>query len=495
MLVPPGARTAPPVERRPRWPVVAAALVYVAVALACGSGQMTMPDLVPAGAAALLVAIWGFYRQGRAVLNGSSLFCYAIGLFIAFPAIYVGLTNWPAASDIAPRWLLLALSIGVVGMCVTMVLGGEPGPRTISRHSAPERVLMPPVAALVLGGTLLVLALLLVPVDATLGTRIPQALGGLSLFVVALGLADARTRVHVVVLAGALVSVGAVYYLFLFSAFGRLVLGSLACGVLAILSIRRRNYLIKSALLLGTAPGLVFLAQQRADYVVATWNYRAPSDLGIASVIGPFVSFAKILIASSTEVISPTWGSTLWASSVFWVPRQFWPNKPDGFGAEMVAITQPGNIHLPGFSDAATVFGEAVWNLGLLLLPVALVVIGLSIGWLDRLVARAAGGAEGSAVRVLALAVLLGGILNLAWGGTFTFVTRATGMLVLLGLAWLALRLMTRSAAAVPTDPAVAGSRPNGRDPDGSVLSPSTNAVRASGGQKVLDDDVRRPGD
>lgn len=495
----PGAGISPAVARRSaQWPVAGAALAYLAVAVACGSYDMTMPDLVPAGVAALLVAIWGFYRQGREVLNASSLFCYAVGLFLAFPAIYVGLTSWPAANDVSPRWLLLALSIGVAGMCVTMVLGGSVSPQAVSQCSGRERVLLRPATALILGGSMLVLALLMAPLDASLGTRIPQALGGLAVFVLALGLADARVRTHTAVLALALVLAGAMYYLFLFSAFGRLVLGSIACGVLAILTIRRRSYLIKSVLLLGTAPGLLFLAQQRADYVIATWNYRAPSDLGIASVIGPFVSFAKILIASSMELITPTWGSTLWAASVFWVPRQFWPNKPTGFGAEMVAITQPGNVHLPGFSDAATIFGEAVWNVGLLLLPVALVCIGIVIGWLDRRVDRAVGGSEGnraSAIGILSLAVLLGGILNLVWGGTFTFVSRATGMLLLLGLAWLGLKVVRRPASTTDTTLAAGGSprRDDGREV--SVLPAPPRSITTGGGQNVLDDDLRRVGD
>lgn len=419
---------------------------YAVVALVYSSGEMAMGDMVPPAVVVFAFAIWGYLRQGGHLVNASALFCYSTALFIAFPAAYAGIFGSTRADTVGPGWLLICLSLGVATMAGVLIVSPDAaGPSRLSRTSVSppddtitvRRPLIAPATGLRLGGALMGVALMLTPVDAASWLRLPQSLGGLSILVLTLALSESTSGGKRLLLLVAVLTTSALYYEFMFGSFGRLVLGSIVCAMAVVYSVRRTSYLPKMVLLAGTAPALFYLAQQRLAFVKETWNYQAPSGEGIASVTGPFVSCAQIAAAYWDGVISPTFGSTLWATAVFWVPRNMWTGKPVGFGAEIVYITQPGNLDVPDFSDAATIVGELIWNLGLVLIAGGIVLLALGIRWLDRRLAAISGpDAAGSVtpVRVLALAVVLGGIVNLVWGGVFTFTTRAVGMLVALGL-------------------------------------------------------------
>lgn len=403
---------------------------------------MVMLDLVPPAVVTLAFTLWGYLRQGGPLLNGSALYCYGTALFVAFPAIYMGLGLDRRSGSVDPPWLLVALSIAVASTCVVLLFCsaerpiGSFAPGGLAAVGQPP--LIRPLPAFLTAAALLLVAVPLNRYNLSTGIPLPQALGALAIFVLTLATVDATAGVARVLLAGAVAASALLYYTQLFDSFGRLVLGSIVCGMVAIYALRRRSYLAKFVLLGGSAPALFLLAEQRTEYVYTTLNYQQNAGQGIASVVSPFESFARILIASWQGIIEPSWGSTLWATLVFWVPRAWWPGKPLGFGAEIVYITKPSNLSVAGFSDAATVFGEFVWNLGILALPVGMILLAMYLRWMDRLVVRAArDGKAGrvSAVRVLVLATLLAGIVNLVWGGTFTFITRAIGTLILLVLA------------------------------------------------------------
>lgn len=421
-------------------------VIYALVAAVYASGEMTMGDLIPPAVIVFAFAIWGYLRQGGPLVNASALFCYSTALFVAFPAAYAGIFGSTRADSVGAGWLLICLSLGVALMAAVLIVSPDVAgaARTASTAVLPAgvvpsmgRPLISPATGLRLGGGLMGIALVLTPVDAAAWLRLPQSLGGLSILVLTLALSESASGATRLLLLSAVLVTSALYYEFMFGSFGRLVLGSIVCAMAVIYSVRKTNYLPKVILLAGTAPALVYLAQQRLAFVKETWNYQAPPGEGIASVTGPFVSCAQIAAAYWNGVISPTFGSTLWATTVFWVPRSMWPGKPVGFGAEIVYITQPGNLDVPDFSDAATIVGELIWNLGLVFIVGGIVLLALAIRWLDqRLQAISGPGASGAVtpVRILALAVVLGGIVNLVWGGVFTFTTRAVGMLVALAL-------------------------------------------------------------
>ncbi|WP_420123379.1 hypothetical protein [Nakamurella sp.] len=422
-------------------------VVYSLVAAVYASGQMTMGDLIPPAVIVFAFALWGYLRQGGPLVNASSVFCYATALFVAFPAAYAGIVGSTRAEAVGAGWLLVCLSLAVALMAVVLIVSSDAGPpaRTTSATMPlpagarpARRPLISPATGWRLGGALMAAALVLNHVDAAAWLRLPQSLGALSILVLTLALSESVSgATRALLLSGVLVT-SALYYEFVFRSFGRLVLGSIVCTMAVIYSARRTNYVPKVILLAGTAPALVYLVQQRLAFVKETWGYQAPPGEGIASVTGPFVSCAQIASAYWDGVISPTFGSTIWATTVFWVPRSIWPGKPVGFGAEIVAITQPGNLDVPEFSDAATIVGELIWNLGLVLIVGGMILLALAIRWLDRRLGAISGPgpAERAAtpVRMLALAVVIGGLVNLVWGGVFTFTTRAMGMLVALGL-------------------------------------------------------------
>lgn len=420
--------------------------IYGIVAAVYSAGDMAMGDLVPPAVIVFAFAVWGYLRQGGHLVNASALFCYATALFIAFPAAYAGIFGSARAETVGAGWLLICLTLGVATMAAVLIVSPDATGTSTRPSNAPmpqdrltsiRQPLVSPATGLRLGGVLMGVGLVLTPFDAASWLRLPQSLSGLSILVLTLALSESSSGAQRLLLLGGVLATSALYYQYMFGSFGRLVLGSIVCAMAVIYSVRRVSYLPKVVLLAGTAPALIYLAQQRLAFVKETWNYQAPSGEGIASVTGPFVSCAQIAAAYWDGLISPTFGSTLWATSVFWVPRNLWPGKPVGFGAEIVYITQPGNLDVPEFSDAATIVGELIWNLGLLFIVGGIALLALAIRWLDRQVIAISGpdGAQtATPVRILALAVVLGGIVNLVWGGVFTFTTRAAGMLVVLGL-------------------------------------------------------------
>ena len=143
---------------------------------------------------------------------------------------------------------------------------------------------------------------------------------------------------------------------------------------------------------------------------------------GLGSVLSPSTDFAKTLNESDgVRPVGPL-GSTLWSSVVAPVPRAFWPDKPDGFGSDLAEHFYPGSKR-NGHSVAALIHGEMVWSFGLLAALAADGMIVIAYSGLWRLVkgsrVAAIGGAE------LFQVVMVSGVMDLYWVGTFTFVSRS----------------------------------------------------------------------
>jgi len=259
---------------------------------------------------------------------------------------------------------------------------------------------------------------------------------------------------HRVLAFSVLIISGITYYEFLFEGFGRLVLGSIACGVAAIASYHAKTYVPKCLLLLGSAPAIAFLAAQRLEYLGQIRTSPVGPAEGIGSVVEPFVSFCKILDALRDGQLSPSWGSSFFATAVIWVPRSLWANKPVGFGSEIIPITQPSLVGAHGYSDAATFLGELFWNTGALAV-LALGALALLIKYADRLAVHAAASTasddtlEKTLARIMVVA-LTSTMVNYVWGGSFTLAGRAIPVMSILLLWWSGIHLFRRKRSTAP---------------------------------------------
>lgn len=478
------ARTSPTraTPKTARWPVFAWLALYAVVALLAVLGPQEKSDLVPPAVVVVAFSVWGFLRQGGPVFNASAVYCYSSAVFVAFPAAFAGLVNQSRANAISFGLLFLGLTSGVIVLVVVLLICPD---RREAARTQPLPATGRPGVLMALAAAAFAVALVSRYLQVMAPNTTPQALGALAILMLALAYCQATTRKQRALAAMGILAGGVCYYSLIFAGFGRLVLGAIACGVLAIHSFRRRRYVAKLALLAGTAPAIALLAIQRLHFLAEIRDSPAATGEGIASVTDPFISLARIIQAEVDGIISPTWGSTVWAALVSWVPREWWPGKPIGFGAEMVGITQPGLLRAvttEGFSDAATILGEIVWNVGVVLFPIGAVLLALWLRWLDHLVVDLDHrGPTVSGGRLLLVGVLVASTVTLTWAGTFMTVARSLAILVLIVVACTAARLFSgRPPSPATTHDSALGVHDDAGHPPRSTAEPPSNAARNS---------------
>ena len=409
--------------------VIALAFYVIAVVVSCLPEVEGLSKLLAPGVVLSVTAATGFVRQGGAVVTPSAVACYGILVFGGFPAIYAGLGLGERASEVSTLALLAAVSLCFALLLTILMVC--PRRRHLSyRQLEPEDAASSRrwygTAAVLFGAGV---------AASVLGVHfIADALGFLA--IVAAGLAafgPGRPSLTWRSAVGPGIFVLG-YAALIFDGFGRLNLGVLAMAVVMLASLHYRTLKVKIGLLLITAPAIAYLAAQRLSHLQEVRGAAAGGGEGLGSVVGPLVSSALIVDARLSGEIPASMGSTLWSALVVWVPRSVWPDKPVGFGAEMVSVTQPHLARARGFSDAALITGEAVWNFGLafafvLLAAVALALRGLD-GWLERNDGRPVG--LESKVNAALIVSLSASMLNLVWGGFFTQTSRVLFVVVLL---------------------------------------------------------------
>lgn len=246
-----------------------------------------------------------------------------------------------------------------------------------------------------------------------------------------------------------------------FSGFGRLQVAGLGAAALMGWNLRQARTRHKWTLVAATPAFLVFSAISRLrllglDADQSTLD-RLRSGRGLGSLYIPLDTFGQIVSWSEPSALGPRLGATFINSMLLPIPRDFWPGKPKGFGAELTEVMLPGLVDA-GHSMAALIHGEWYVNFGwagVLAMPL---IVGWILAHLDRLHATAVAAdldtpkAWWSTTVVLCLA---SGLPTLYWGGTFTYFQRsilpAAIVIVVARLAQARPVRPTRSSSA--TDP------------------------------------------
>jgi hypothetical protein len=162
--------------------------------------------------------------------------------------------------------------------------------------------------------------------------------------------------------------------------------------------------------------------------------YPGVQENGMESVVNPLRSFATLLDYNDAGWLSHSWGHTFWSALVALVPRRIWPEKPVGFGAELVPVLTPQMVGT-GHSEAALFFAEWLFNFGLPGLLLMVPAAGLFVWGLDRMLAhtmRFALDSRRAIVRYAIAVVAAAGVIDLAWVGTFTYMSRSGSRLFIL---------------------------------------------------------------
>ncbi|NGM11412.1 hypothetical protein [Verrucosispora sioxanthis] len=404
-----------------------------------------------------LFGLWVFWRDGACRITAVGLYHLAFALFVGFSGLYQVARAW---SDAAGASLFPALAICYFVQVTTWLLFW-------SGLGIPD---LPPDAgqadgrtagwAMRCGAVLLTLA---VAGSTMIPGSVPlvNSAGFIGVLLLSAGLLGGPMRRWLPLGAVVIGVAFAIYFIYLFNGFGRLVLGALALALLVIAAHRDRRRLTKSLVLLGAAPVLLFLAGLRASDASASPGVE---EDGFESAVSPLHSFAQLLDLHAMGSLPMAMGETFLNAAVGLIPRAIWPEKPVGFGADLVPFLSPelaGTAH----SEAALWHGEWLFNFGLPGLALMIPVTGLVVRAIDWLLLRASSKPldRPSAVGVYAGTILAAvGLFDLVWVGSFTYVVRTGGRLlvllaVLLLLAWGASRLRTSGHAAESYS--VAGSR------------------------------------
>lgn len=400
--------------------------------------DMVFPGLVTLGLVLGALSLMTFLRHGGTSVTVAGMLSFGICVFGGFSAVYLGLDLYPPARSTDPihsvtaAWMLLVVQSGLT------IASAEPRPR-------PERPVIaePPVRghAIFAGVTLALSIACVIAREAAQSFDLWAAGFAALAFLILVDLAVTRQalRDRLIGLGLALV-VGAYYATVVFEGQGRLNLASLAAGALVIVALTWRRRLPKVLWAVATPLGLIAFSIQRLQYYVNLYGDYRDSYEGIGSVIVPLVSTGRIIDAMASGAIRPTWGYELWAALTIWIPRPLWPDKPIGFGKDIIGLTQPEAAGNPESSSAAVLPGEFIWDWGLWGWAVCAALLIAIVIVIDRSLGRRVGVTGSSAnghlawLQRLAYAVLAGGTLNYVWSGAYTWLSRALIPLAVIAL-------------------------------------------------------------
>lgn len=375
----------------------------------------------------LSVYLW----HGRNEITPLGMFSFGSAVFMGIPYFVaetvVGQAVTPAASVYA--FLVYVCVVAISALCTRVstedsLLSGFPGLIRSFRVDAMTMVV-------------LVLGLAFGLWSSPLGLAAPLRQGFFYVGAIYLSLAavaaaaQGRRAVAGICLALAL-SIVALFYVTLFSGSGRLNVVSLLFCVLIVLSLTARTRLVKLAPLLFS-PLVVFWAG-----VVRGPGGGAFSMRSLGSAVAPLVTFSNIVELFQHRLPATLNGSTYMYPLYFWVPRQWWPGKPEGLGSAYVRWIQP-ELAGTGHSVAVSYLGEGVANFalpGVIVAAVFAAVLLVVVTKFRRQLAHRTRGALMTTYGFVVVVLLEASILDLIWADSNTWAQRGlTRILVVLLIA------------------------------------------------------------
>ena len=393
------------------------------------SWGITVPVLAAAG---MLHCTIGFWHDGGRRITVPGIYFFAAGLFIYFPAL--SLAFHEANFRHGPAATMTALNICYFAQLLMYSLWWEP------RDDATDELVQASTSSRTAAwGTWWGVTLV------TLGTISSRIGGDQSAFVLANGAAFSGVVLLSVSQFGGAKRTSALgyaavagsffaYVAFVFTGFGRLQIGALGLAIAVPLAPHWRGRRLKAAVLLAIAPTIAYLAASRAAFTGSLNPNQAANITGLESVISPYERFAELLYMASQGNISYNYGQSFLASLVSMVPRQLWSGKPVGFGADLATLFDP-ELAGTGQSEAALLFGEWLFAFGVLGLVAMVPLTGYVLKRLDHvlLLSQSRGlNDRRDLLAVTASVVLCSNVVDLLWGGTFTYVSRVGPRLIVI---------------------------------------------------------------
>ena len=437
--------------------VLAAGAVHVIVHGPLRAAALALTDRAAEGALVTLslvqlaLGVGLFLRAGGRAITPIGVYSLALGLYFG----YGGLA--PAASKTSTQYLVhgsvaaLAFNLGVLFVAARTTDGwaatrsgrrrGVGVDAPIARDARPTVLSLPLHVGLWAAFTLgapLVRQVPFVGVYADL-LQIAVSLLLLQAFL-RNSLSDHPLRFAVGLPIFAAMSLGS-YLVLYYSGFGRIIFaGFLAAS--AILIGRRYRWLpIKVVAIALLVPAIAFaVSGERTGLAFGEALDGVGEARGVSSMTGVLPVFAMTLEHHDRfglEDYEHRDGRTFWVSAVHWVPREWWPEKPNGPEIELAQLLYPEVAF--GYSIVGSNAVEWVLNFDPPALVPGALLTGLALGLTDRWARGAPRRRRALPHDAVLRALVTGNLVILVWAGSFSFTARTfIGSVLVLALRRLA---------------------------------------------------------
>ena len=389
--------------------------------------------------AALTAALGAFVFLDGGRLGPRSILSLSFALFVFLPATYFSVS--PGLSVYEVQALLAA------GVAFFSILFVCPRGLRILMHSyaniAGDRV--SPSFVIFLFGVMFSALILVVWIDQLSAFWEGAWVGStISLFVLGVVSMERNRPLLSLTLWMVSLSLFVIWYFVFFTGFSRINLAAFVFSFILVFLLARPSRSMKIFMILFLPFGLAWGALQR-DGASSVFEALQRGE-GLSSVFAPFRDYALTLEKSSVSGLFPWyhWVDQVVVSVLFWVPRDWWPSKPDGFG---FLLTNELRSHLApfGHSSASSILGEMTAYFGLLGPLMAVFVVSFLVVMVTQGVAfirRSLGDLIGLVVGAYASAQ----IMSLVWMGVFTFSVRVGSLVIglLVFFVWLVLWRLIR---------------------------------------------------
>ncbi|TFE01705.1 hypothetical protein [Jeotgalibacillus salarius] len=371
--------------------------------------------------------IYAFYRHGGRYITPTGVFMLTSVIVGGFAALY--LNNFEGFFMVEGHYLA-TLIVFVSQLCVYYLFSNTP--ISLGHH------LVEPAVRIQFSDDLTRWVFLVAILTAAGGSVIFYTIPSLSLFqapavyvsIIMIAIAlfrDENKKVRVSSLLFVLF-LFFIYYFWLFSGFGRIDLATLVFGLLISVHKRLFKNLVKTMIAVAALPSVIAASLLRGGDL-------SDLDGGIGSVVSPHYRFGQLIELYQDGLLQLQWGKTIWAAAVTPVPRAIWPEKPWNFNREITYIFNPEYV-IYGHSEAAVLYAEWLFNFGFAGILFCVVFLGVLLKWLDRkyfsLLFKSSW-SSGDFIKFTVVVIMMGGMLNLYWGGFSTFMAREGIRLMVLG--------------------------------------------------------------
>lgn len=361
---------------------------------------------------------WYFWFDGGGRrITPVGVYSFAFGLFAGYAGVYVH-------GYVSPAYDITYLAVAAVALYFSQVLTVCGLPHTVEVPRSGTDSVEVARWGVALGVVLTVVGVL-GSIAGLSFSGLVDAIAFAGVTIVAVSLFRLRGRIGPVKIIATAVGFAA-YVLFVFNGFGRLSIGALGIAIVLAADGGRRisARTLKLVTLAGSVPTLTILAHSRVAFT-SHLNPNQGSDVtGMESVVSPFMRFAQLMSARDTPPLRH--GESFLASAAIFVPRPLWPGKPIGMGAELAHYFRP-DLDGTGHSELALFNGEWFYNFGAVGLLLMVVVTRIALKRLNQWQVHLAQQSWTTPTALLLdvlLVLVVSGLPDLYWGGTFTFMSR-----------------------------------------------------------------------